>query len=147
MTIALESLTTLDENPLFRASSRSHKNRCGRRKPKRTRTGNHENRHGWDEGSCHVPREDEPNGKRHRGKDDHNRHEDAGDFVDELLDGSLLLLSLLDHLHDLRQDRIAREGRHLHGQCSLLVNSRAEHRIAFAFPYRHALSREHRFIQ
>ena len=56
----------------------------------------------------------EPGRERHRGDDQHERHEDLADPVDQPLDRRLRALGPLDELDDRGQDRIAADARGPH---------------------------------
>ena len=144
----LECVCALHEDAARRAAARAHDDRGRRREPERARAGDDEHR---DERRQRVAerrvRPERQPGQRARERDDeHDRHEHRRDAVDEPLDGGLRALRLLDHAHDLREERVGADPRHTEPEGAAAIQRPARDVVAGALLDRQRLARHHRLV-
>ena len=77
---------------------------------------------------------------------DHQRHEPAGNLIGKALDRRAAALRLRDHLHDLREHRVAADLVGPHHEAAALVHRPADQLVADGLHDRHRLSGHHRFV-
>src|SRR5204862_8291153 len=75
-----------------------------------------------------------------------DRNEIAGDDVGELLDGRAAALRLRDHLHDLREQRLAADALGAHDDRARAVDGRADDAIARLLGDRDRFAGDHRLV-
>jgi len=133
---------------VLRALTDPHHHRRWRRQPDGAGAGDQQHGHevgeGEEQGRLRAP--EHPDAEAHRGDADHDRDEDAGDFVGHLLDGWLGGLRRLDQRDDLGQNRLPTHLRGLEAERPRLVERGAEDLGAGALLHQQALAREHGFI-
>ncbi len=113
-------------------------------------TGAGDDQHGH---ACHqgeakggVRAKGKPNGNCQNGNDYHRWNEPLGDPVDHALNGQLGALSLLDHLNDLRQHRIAADFLCPEGQRPGAIDSCPDNFRTFSLFNRHRFPGDHALI-
>ena len=88
----------------------------------------------------------EPDGKRCKRKEQHNRHEPAGNRIGETLDRSLVSLGLTDHADDLGKESGLPDAGRPHPQDAALIDGRAGHRVAGLLLHRQGLAGHHGLV-
>ena len=144
----LERLRVLDEHARSRAPPDADHDRHRRREAERARAGDDQHRHRRDEaiGHARLGPPDRPGDEGGDGCRNDQGHEPAGDLIGEALDGRAAALSLRNHLHDLRQHRVAAYSVGAHHEGAALVHRAANHPVAGALADWHRLPGQHGFI-
>ena len=106
---ALQRLGILDQHADFGAAADADHDRHRRGEPERAGAGDDQHADGGDQaiGEARLRPEHRPGGEGDERNRDHSRHEPARDLVGEALDRRARALRLRDHLHDLREQRVA----------------------------------------
>ena len=144
----LQSLGVLDQNAGLSAPPDSDHDRHGRGEPERAGTGDDQHRDGRHQavGELRLRSPDRPGDEGKERDRDHQRHKPAGHLIGKTLDRGAAALSFGDHLHDLRQHRVAPDLVGAHDEASGSVHCSADHLCAGGLDDRHRLAGHHGFV-
>ncbi len=136
------------QHPHRRALARRHHDRHRGRESKRARAGDDEHRDRVDHrvGHGRLRTDRGPHDKRHDGGQHHRWHEVRGNDVGEALDGRTAALSLGDHRHDPRQERVVADFVGPHEEAAVAVERRADNGITGLFVHGNRLTGDHRLV-
>ena len=87
----------------------------------------------------------QPSG-RQQGDPEHDRHENPGNPVSQLLDRCLVALRIRHQLDDLGKGGVLPDLRGLHAKRAAQIDGGAEHVVAHVLGRWHALARQHRLV-
>ncbi len=126
---ALERFGILDQHAGLGAASDADHDRHRRGKPERAGAGDDQDADGCDQAERHPGFRSEPgpDAERNDSRNDHGGNEPAGDLIGQPLDRRARALRVRDHLHDLRQQRVAPDLVGAHHEAAGLIERARDH--------------------
>ena len=142
-----ERLAAAEEDAGFSAASAADHDGGRCRQAQRAGAGDHEDGNHVEDGArqCRVA-DGQPADERHSRQRDHGGHEVGGDPVGDGLDWRFAGLRVFDEADDLGEHGVATDALRFDDQPALLIDSPADDFGADGFIKRHALAREHGFV-
>ena len=146
---AFERFGVLDQDPLLGAATNADHDRHWRRESQRARAGDDQHGHRRDESIDEggLGAEGRPGGEREDSDRDQQWHEPGGHLVGEPLDRCARALRGRDHLHDLRQQRIAADFLRAHDKRAALIQRAGDDLGAPRLHDGHRLAGHHRLVE
>ena len=136
----LQRFSVLDQNTVARGDTGASHDRSGRRKAKRTGTGDDQHGNRIDQRHLGGRANEQPARQGQQGNHQHRRDEHLTDLVHQFLDRCLSGLRVFDQADDACQHRFAAEGRGAYQQPAFTVDRAAGDAVAQSLRHRQAFT-------